>query len=111
VEVVEGFELVRAGQRSSVDGAESAVLDELADSALGFLSSEARNTSGGWPATSPATGVPAKVVLNAFTTRAPGAFWAISAAAEPALTVTGANEEKSMGLVMSTTTLPESWSP
>jgi len=54
--------------------------------------------------------VPAKVVLNAFTTRAPDAFAAISATAEPASTVSGVNEGKSTGLVMSTTTLPDSWS-
>ena len=73
-------------------------------------SSEAMNTSSGWPA-SPSASVPAKVVLNALTTFAPGAFCAISWAAEPASTVSGAKVAKSTGFVMSTTTLPSSWSP
>ena len=60
-----------------------------AAAALASSSSEATNTSSGWPPTWPSTSVPAKVVLNALTTFAPGAFCAISWAAEPASTFSG----------------------
>jgi hypothetical protein len=46
--------------------------------------------------------------LKALTTFAPDALPAISWAAEPASNVIGLNVEKSMGLVMSTMTLPSS---
>jgi hypothetical protein len=55
--------------------------------------------------------VPAKVVLNAFATFAPGAFCAISWAADPASRLSGWKVSGSTGLVMSTTILPSSWSP
>jgi len=51
--------------------------------ALASAESDAMKTSSGWPATDPATSVPAKVVLKALTTVTPGAARAwISSAAE-----------------------------
>ena len=54
----------------------------------------------------------AKVVLNALSTRDCGRAAAISAAAEPSAGTTSESKvSKFSGLVMSTTTLPASWSP
>jgi hypothetical protein len=52
-----------------------------------------------------------EVVLNALTTLAPGTVAAISCATEPASIVSGSKVDVSTGLVISTTTLPSSWSP
>jgi hypothetical protein len=109
VHVAGAFELARDGERAGVDEAHPTVLGEAAQQALASSSSEATKTSSGWPPTWPATSVPAKVVLNALATFAPGTFCAISWAAEPAATFSGWKVCGSTGLVMSTTTLPSSW--
>jgi hypothetical protein len=78
---------------------------------LASSSSEAISTSSDWPATRPSSSVPANVVLNAFTTRAPGAAAAVACALDPASTTTGSKASTSSGLVMSTTILPSSCEP
>ena len=77
------------GERPRVDAAQPAVLDDLADDALGVRVIGGDQDVERLAATSPSTSVPANVVLNAFTTFAPGAFRAISWAAEPASIVSG----------------------
>jgi hypothetical protein len=73
----EGLELARTLQLAGIDGAQASGLDQGND----LLRRSSRQPASSLCAISPATSVPAKVVLNAFTTRLRGSRLAISSAA------------------------------
>jgi hypothetical protein len=86
VEVAKRLELSRAGASS---GRTPASVTIRLTVSFASSASEAMRTSRGWPATRPSPRVPAKVVLKALTTFAPGALAAISCAADPASSLSG----------------------
>ena len=90
MQVPGALQLAGVGERAGVEYAQAGAFGEFAELRLAWSSSAATKTSSGWPATWPSRSEPAKVVLNALTTLAPGALSAISRAAEPAATVSGA---------------------
>ena len=104
MQVPECLELPRAPERSRVDRSEPTVLGKLGDHPLRLCV-----VRGDEDVERPS--VAAKVVLNAFTTRAFGRAAAISCAVDPAAGAIGSNLSTSIGLRMSTTTLSSSWSP